>query len=120
MKLKNIKLFLFIIKNVSYHLKNNIIYTYTCILERGMTLKQCKSKIINRLNRLEGQFKGIKKMMEVDKDCFELVTQLLAIRSAINSLIGVILMEQYKELKENGDETKAKELEKIEKLIIKK
>lgn len=83
-------------------------------------MKQCKSNIINRLNRLEGQFKGIKKMMEEEQDCLALVTQLSAIRSATNSLIGLILIEQYKEILASDDENKEKELEKIEKLIIKK
>lgn len=83
-------------------------------------MKQCKSNIMNRLNRLEGQFKGIKKMMEGDNNCFDIVTQLLAIRSAINSLIGVILIDQYKEISGNKNIDKDKELEKIEQLIIKK
>lgn len=83
-------------------------------------MKQCKSNIMNRLNRLAGQFKGIKKMMEGDNNCFDIVTQLLAIRSAINSLIGVILIDQYKEISGNNDITKSEELEKIEQLIIKK
>lgn len=83
-------------------------------------MKQCKNNIINRLNRLEGQFKGIKKMMDEDKDCFELITQLSAIRSAINSLIGVILVEQYKEISQSDDKNKLEELDRIEKLIIKK
>lgn len=83
-------------------------------------MNKCKIKIINRLNRLEGQFKGIKKMITEENDCLKLVTQLLAIRSATNSLIGLVLMESYKDLLNSDCDNKEEQLEKIEKLILKK
>lgn len=48
---------------------------------------------INRLKRLQGQLNGILKMMEEDKDCKDVVTQLSASRSGIERLIGVIVSE---------------------------
>ncbi|MED1472622.1 metal-sensitive transcriptional regulator [Bacillus salipaludis] len=45
----------------------------------------------NRVKRIEGQLRGILKMMEENKDCKEVITQLSATRSAIDRTIGVIV-----------------------------
>lgn len=41
----------------------------------------------NRLRRVEGQVRGVLQMMEQDKPCKEVVTQLSAIRSAVDRVI---------------------------------
>lgn len=46
-------------------------------------------KAKDRLKRLEGQMRGILKMMEAGQDCRDVITQLAASRSAINSLMGL-------------------------------
>lgn len=57
---------------------------------------------INRLKRLQGQLNGVLKMMEENKDCKDVVTQLSASRSGIERLIGVIVSENLAEcVKEN-------------------
>lgn len=45
----------------------------------------------NRLKRVEGQIKGVLRMMEDEKDCKDIVTQLSAARSAIDRTIGVVV-----------------------------
>lgn len=50
-------------------------------------------KIVNRIKRTEGQMRGIQKMMEEDKGCKEVITQLSAIRSAIDKTIALIVAE---------------------------
>ena len=66
-------------------------------------------QIKNRLKRLEGQIKGILRMMEENKDCREVVTQLSASRSAIDRAIGVIVSTNIiacmKEIEEGGEGT---------------
>ncbi|TCP52669.1 DNA-binding FrmR family transcriptional regulator [Tumebacillus sp. BK434] len=47
--------------------------------------------IKNRLRRMEGQLRGVLNMMEQQKDCREVVTQLSAIRSAVDRAIGTIV-----------------------------
>ena len=39
-------------------------------------------QVKNRVKRMEGQLRGILKMMEEEKDCKEVITQLSAVRSA--------------------------------------
>lgn len=46
---------------------------------------------IHRLKRIEGQIKGVLGMMEQGKDCREVVTQLSAVRNAIDRTMGVIV-----------------------------
>jgi len=45
-----------------------------------------KQKILNRLKRLEGQIRGLQGMVSSDKDCEEVLTQVMAVKSAINKV----------------------------------
>jgi len=45
----------------------------------------------NRLKRIEGQVRGVIRMMEEDKHCKDVVTQLSAVRSAVDRAIGYIV-----------------------------
>ncbi|WLR44245.1 metal-sensitive transcriptional regulator [Bacillus carboniphilus] len=45
----------------------------------------------NRLKRVEGQVRGVLKMMEEEKDCKQVVTQLSAVRSAVDRTIAQIV-----------------------------
>lgn len=49
------------------------------------------AKTKNRIKRAEGQLRGILKMMEDEKDCKSVITQLTASRSAIDKAIAVIV-----------------------------
>ncbi len=46
---------------------------------------QVKSKTLQRLARVEGQLRGVQKMIAEDRDCKDIVQQLIAIRSAVQS-----------------------------------
>ena len=75
----------------------------------------------NRLKRATGQLKGILKMMESGEECIDVVTQLTAVRSSLDSLIGLIVAENLKELLLDKEVTdKEEKLEQAIKLIIKK
>jgi DNA-binding FrmR family transcriptional regulator len=50
----------------------------------------------NRLKRIEGQVRGVLKMMEEDQDCEKVVNQLSAVASAVDRTIGVIVSENLK------------------------
>ncbi|WP_261134198.1 metal-sensitive transcriptional regulator [Bacillus sp. Marseille-Q3570] len=45
----------------------------------------------NRVKRIEGQVRGVLKMMEEEKDCKDIVTQMSAIRSALDRTIGLVV-----------------------------
>ncbi|WP_027964398.1 metal-sensitive transcriptional regulator [Halalkalibacillus halophilus] len=67
------------------------------------------AKVQNRVKRLEGQLRGVLRMMEQGEDCKEIITQLSASRTAIDRTIGVIvsenLIECVREAEENGENT---------------
>ena len=50
-------------------------------------------KTMNRIKRIEGQLRGILRMMEEEKDCKEVITQLSAVRSGVDRTIGVIVSD---------------------------
>lgn len=68
-------------------------------------------KVTNRVKRLEGQLRGILRMMEEGKDCKEVITQLSAVRSGVDRTIGVIVSENLIECVQNaeGDQLKMNE-----------
>lgn len=53
--------------------------------------------MMNRLKRVEGQIKGIMKMMEENKDCRDVVTQLSAVRTAIDRTMGLVVSKNLEQ-----------------------
>lgn len=53
-----------------------------------------KEKVLNRLKRIEGQVRGIQKMVEEDRYCVDILVQISAIDSALNK-VGHSLMERH-------------------------
>ena len=50
-----------------------------------------KKDLTTRLNRIEGQIRGIKGMIEKDVYCDDVITQLSATQSALNSVAKILL-----------------------------
>jgi len=78
-------------------------------------------KVKNRIKRLEGQLRGVLRMMEENAECKDVITQLSASRSAIDRTIGVIvssnLVNCVVEAKENGEEADKYVKEAVELLV---
>ena len=53
-----------------------------------------KKSYTNRLNRIEGQIRGINKMIEDDRNCADILVQISAVNSALKSL-GQELLENH-------------------------
>jgi CsoR family transcriptional regulator, copper-sensing transcriptional repressor len=45
-----------------------------------------KPKLLRRLNRVEGQVRGIARMIEEDRYCVDVLTQVAAVRSALDAM----------------------------------
>lgn len=58
----------------------------------GHTHTQTKA-VINRLSRAIGHLESVKRMVEDGRDCTEVLVQLAAVRSALNSTAKVILKD---------------------------
>jgi len=55
-----------------------------------------EADIVRRLRRIEGQARGIQKMLEEHRDCEEMLTQTMAMRSALDQ-VGARVMEYHLE-----------------------
>lgn len=50
-----------------------------------------RKKLVNRLNRIEGQIRGIRRMVESDAYCTDIIVQAGAVNAAVNSFIKELL-----------------------------
>jgi len=50
-----------------------------------------KPKLLNRLRRIEGQVRGVARMIEEDRYCIDVLNQLQAIRAALTRVEGEML-----------------------------
>jgi len=77
-----------------------------------------KEKLVRRLHRIEGQVRGIERMVEDDRYCIDVLTQIAAVNTALESLAFIILDDHVNHCVAgalaSGDpveaETKSKEL----------
>ncbi|MEX0750577.1 MAG: metal-sensitive transcriptional regulator [Dehalococcoidia bacterium] len=56
--------------------------------------KSLEDDIARRLRRIEGQARGVQKMLDERRDCEEMLTQTMAMRSALDQ-VGARLMEHH-------------------------
>lgn len=78
--------------------------------------------LINRLNRIEGQIRGIKGMIEKDAYCTDILTQVSAVSAALNSFNRVLLSNHIKtcvinDIREGKEETVDELLVTLQKLM---
>lgn len=55
------------------------------------TVQPRKATLLKRLNRIEGQVRGVAKMIEGDRYCMDVLTQVSAIKSALDAVALQIL-----------------------------
>jgi DNA-binding FrmR family transcriptional regulator len=72
----------------------------------------------NRVKRIEGQLRGIIRLMEENKDCKDVITQLSAARTAIDRTIGVIVSSNLVECVRKADETNERNTEELVKEAV--
>ena len=59
---------------------------------RGYTAN--KDALIKRLHRIEGQVRGIERMVDEDRYCIDILTQIAAVRTALEQ-VGAKLLEDH-------------------------
>jgi len=74
-----------------------------------------QKKLINRLNRIEGQIRGIKSMIESDGYCTDIVTQVSAAGAALDAFSRELLAEHIRTCV--ADDIRSGSDEKTEELI---
>ncbi len=54
---------------------------------------EIKPKVLNRLSRIEGQVRGLSRMVEEDRYCIDVLTQLQAVRAALSRVESQVLKD---------------------------
>ena len=75
------------------------------------------SKYITRLKRSEGQLRGIQKMMEEERDCVDIITQLTAARSSVDRIIELMITENLTSCINDPLEDPQAQKERLEKAV---
>ncbi|MDL2345359.1 metal-sensitive transcriptional regulator [Deinococcus sp. MIMF12] len=65
-----------------------------------------KTKILNRLRRLEGQIRGLQKMVDEEKGCVEVMSLYASAKSALEAT-GDVILETYVEMCQAREEKPA-------------
>ncbi len=97
----------------------------TSCCEIGKTKERSQQEykdLIHRLNRIEGQIRGIKGMVENDAYCPDILTQVAAVNAALNSFNKVLLGNHIKscvinDIRQGNDETVEELLKTLQKLM---
>ena len=78
-----------------------------------------KASCAKRLNRIEGQVRGLSRMLEQDRYCIDIVTQIAAVRAALRRLEEEILRDHVGHCVERAiaSGSKADQRRKIEELM---
>ena len=61
---------------------------------RGHSYDADKAKILARLSRIEGQVRGISRMIEEDKYCIDILTQVSAVMASTRA-VGMLVLEDH-------------------------
>jgi DNA-binding FrmR family transcriptional regulator len=56
--------------------------------------EEYKNKLVSRLNRAEGQIRGIRNMVEKDAYCDDILNQISAVQAALDS-VGKMILESH-------------------------
>ena len=81
-----------------------------------------RKKLINRLNRIEGQIRGIKAMVERDAYCPDILMQSAAVNAAINAFNKDLIASHIRscvvrDVREGNDEVISELVETLQKLM---
>ncbi|MDG4764548.1 metal-sensitive transcriptional regulator [Solwaraspora sp. WMMD406] len=72
-------------------------------VERGYTAT--KEQLLARLRRVEGQVRGIERMVESDRYCIDILTQISAIQAALDKVALGLLDDHARHCMHKGAET---------------
>ena len=65
-----------------------------CAPDHGYSYAADRAKLLARLRRIEGQVRGVARMVEDDKYCIDILTQISAIVSSMQA-VGLLLLEDH-------------------------
>ena len=93
-----------------------------CCEKTKLRTEEEKKLLLNRLNRIEGQIRGIKNMIGADAYCTDVLTQAAAVNAAVNAFSRELLASHVKtcvvnDIREGKDEVVDDLLDTLKKLM---
>lgn len=94
----------------------------TCCCKQTERSDEERKKLINRLNRIEGQIRGIRAMVERDAYCPDILVQSAAVNAAVNSFNKDLIASHIRhcvvrDIREGNDEVISELVETLQKLM---
>lgn len=78
-----------------------------------------KSSVIKRLSKIEGQVRGLVRMISEERSCDEIINQMQAVKAGINKVAAIILEKNVIDCLNLSENTNHVEVEKLRKLLSK-
>jgi CsoR family transcriptional regulator, copper-sensing transcriptional repressor len=78
---------------------------------------ETKPDLLKRLNRIEGQIRGVSKMVQDDKYCIDILTQVSAAKAALDKVALELLRDHAKHCLTNDDIHNYGEKDKADELV---
>lgn len=97
--------------------------TFILFLTRVVRVKEkdndIKSSVIKRLSKIEGQVRGLVRMISEERSCDEIINQMQAVKAGINKVAAIILEKNVIDCLNLSENTNHVEVEKLRKLLSK-
>lgn len=74
--------------------------------------------LLVRLRRIEGQVRGLQKMIAEDRDCEDILTQIIAVRSALDQVGTIALQDHIDECSSGSSEEGREKLKKAMQFLL--
>jgi len=78
-----------------------------------------RDDVLVRLRRIEGQVRGVQRMVEEERSCREIVNQLAAVKAAIASLNGVVVECYARDCLGDADATRDETVAELMDVVLK-
>lgn len=88
-------------------------------MKKGVIYVKCDISLRNRIKRTQGQMQGVLSMMDVDASCMDILTQLKAIRSSIDTAIGILTTSNLIQTIQEQNDIELDSLEDAINLVVK-
>jgi DNA-binding FrmR family transcriptional regulator len=86
--------------------------------EHGYVRAEHKEALLKRLRRIEGQVRGLQKMVEEERYCIDVVTQVSATSRALESVALGVLADHVRHcVREGGDDKVDEVMDAVERLV---
>ena len=98
------------------------VHNSCCEGKRTLRSEAQKKKLLNRLSRIEGQVRGVRRMIEADAYCDDVLTQSAAIAAAVNAFNREVLRAHVhscvvRDIRDGRDEVADELIDTLERLM---